>query len=248
MTTQPHNIPNQPTPEDIERIIRYAEDDLGPDERTALETELADRPDLVALLDRMEGMDETLRAHFGAPITSMPTPASRRTISMPQRTIGIAALVAIVGALVFVYLYSPTPTVQLAHARGVLEGPFDPAVVCDTYEKFRQYGIDTFGVPLTADFEAAAAANITLVGWTSYEGRYGAEVDAGGRPVRVLLARGPNNERVIVVFRAKNTLRFETENTRGYTKHATTIGGLVVDEISTLPDPVVLPLLGVEGS
>ena len=247
MTTKPYNTPLEPTPEDIDRVIRYAEGDLTPDERAAFEAEMADHPELAAMLERMESIDESLRTHFGAPSDTTIAGSIRPSVSMPRRIIGIAALIAIVGALSFVYLHSPTPTVQLAHARGVLEGPFQPFVVCDTYDKFRQYGIDTFDVPLAANFDAAATANITLVGWRSYQGRYGDESISGDKPVRVLLALGPNDERVIVVFRAKDTLRFETKDTLGYTKHSTTIGGLVVDEISTLPEPIVLPLLGVEG-
>ena len=247
MTNKQTNKPiSTPSPEDAERIVQYLENELASHEREAFEAELSERPELAAVVGRMESADESLRAHFGA-LPEVAGGSARRSLNAPRQIIGIAALIAIVGALAFVYLYSPTPTVQLAHARGLLEGPFNPIVVCDTEEKFRQYGIDTIDVPLTADIAAAATANITLLGWRPYQGRYGDEALESDKPIRALLARGPESERIIVVFRARNTLNFETEETRGYYKHTDSIGGLLVDEISAQPSPVVLPLLGVAG-
>ena len=233
MTNKQTNKPiSTPSPEDAERIVQYLENELASHEREAFEAELSERPELAAVVGRMESADESLRAHFGA-LPEVAGGSARRSLNAPRQIIGIAALIAIVGALAFVYLYSPTPTVQLAHARGLLEGPFNPIVVCD--------------VPLTADFAAAATANITLLGWRPYQGRYGDEALESDKPIRALLARGPESERIIVVFRARNTLNFETEETRGYYKHTDSIGGLLVDEISAQPSPVVLPLLGVAG-
>lgn len=226
---------------ELERLITYAEGDLSPDERRDLEAELRERPDLARALEQLEADARAVRAHFDFR-------AERPRRWSPLRIGAVAAAIAVIAAVSAYLLYTPVPAVQLAHARGVLEGSFEPDVVCDTPEKFRQYGIDAFGVSLTADFEQATTSNIALIGWTGYEGRYGREVEAGESPIRVLLARGPDRERVIVVFRPPDTLRFLTDHTRGYTKHSTTIGGLVVDEISTLDRPVVLPLLGVDDN
>lgn len=241
MTAQP------PTPRDLERLIAYADGEGAPDERTALETELEQRPDLARALQQLRANDTALRDHFTAPsVTS--ARCSRRPLRIYTSVAAIAAVLAITVTLgIFFLLPEPVRTVQLGHARGVFEGPFEPVEVCDTREKFRQYGLDTFGVPLIANFEQAAASNVTLIGWTAYEGRYGRDVESGEKPLRVLLARAPGGERVIVVFRPPNTLRFDTDYTHGFTQHSTTLGGLVVDEISTLDQPVVLPLLGVEG-
>lgn len=227
-------------PSDIERLIAYAEGDMPQAERAALEAELRERPDLARALHQLNTDADALRQHFNF------TAATSKRSPLVQVS-AIAAVLAIAATITFFAWPTPVRTVQVAHARGVLEGDFQPAVVCDNPEKFRQYGLDTFGVPLTADFAQAAASNIALIGWTAYEGRYGREVDAGEKPIRVLLARGPMNERVIVVFRPPGTLRFLADNTRGYTRHTTTLGGLIVDEIGTSERAVVLPLLGVEG-
>lgn len=227
-------------PSDIERLIAYAEGDMPQAERAALEAELRERPDLTRALDQLHAGADALREHFTFPAT---TPKRSPFVKVAT----IAAVLAIVATVAFFAWPEPVRTVQLSHARGVLEGDFEPAVVCDNPEKFRQYGIDTFGVPLTADFQQAAASNVALIGWTAYEGRYGRDVEAGQKPIRVLLARAPDGARVVVVFRPPGTLRFKTDNTRGYTQHTTTLGGLIVDEIGTSERAVVLPLLGVEG-
>ena len=225
---------------DLDRLIAYAEGELAHDDRESLEADLRERPELARVLERLDADAHALRQHFALPVH---TP--RR---WPIARLGaIAAVLAIAATIAFFAWPTPVRTVQLAHARGVLEGDFQPAVVCDTKDKFRQYGIDTFGVPLTADFARAAASNVALIGWTAYEGRYGRDVDAGDKPIRVLLARAPDGERVVVVFRPPGTLHFLADDTRGYTQHTTTLGGLVVDEIGTNDQPVVLPLLGVEG-
>ncbi len=225
---------------DIERLIAYAEGDLSQDERAALEAELRERPDLARTLDQLNADADALRRHF-----TFQSAAPER--SPRVRLAAIAAVLAITAIIAFFAMPAPVRTVQLGHARGVLEGPFEPAVVCDTREKFRQYGIDTFGVPLTADFQQAAAGNVTLIGWAAYEGRYGRDVESGENPLRVLLARAPDGSRIAVVFRPPGTLRFDDGYTHGFTRHSTTIGGLEVDEIGTNSQAVVLPLLGVEG-
>jgi len=239
MTAQP------PTPRDFERLIAYVDGEGTPDERAALEAELEQRPDLARALLQLRSNDDILREHFGRP-AAQPT----RCFKSSQRiytVAAIAATLAIAAALTVHFLPQPVRTVQLGHARGVFESSFEPAEVCDTREKFRQYGLDTFGVPLLADFEQAAARNVTLIGWTAYEGRYGRDVEAGEKPLRVLLALAPSGERVIVVFRPPDTLRFDNDYTHGFSQHSTTLGGLAIDEISNLEQPVVLPLLGVEG-
>lgn len=240
MTAQP------PTPRDLERLIAYADGEGAPDERTAIEAELEQRPELARALQQLRANDAALRDHFASP-PSTPARCSRRPLRIYTSVAAIAAALAITITLSVFFMHEPVRTVQLGHARGVFEGAFVPVEVCDTREKFRQYGLDTFGVPMIANFEQAAARNITLIGWTAYEGRYGRDVEAGEKPLRVLLARAPGGERVIVVFRPPGTLRFETEYTHGFTQHTTTMGGLVVDEISNLEQPVVLPLLTVEG-
>lgn len=225
---------------ELERLIAYAEGDLSPDERRAVEAEVRERPDMARALEQLDSDAQAVRVHF-----DFRTAEARRW--SPVRLGALAAGIALIISMSAYLLYTPVPAVQLSHARGVLEGSFQPDVICDTPEKFRQYGLDVFGVPLTADFDAAAAGNVALIGWTAYEGRYEEQVDVGKSPVRVLLARAPGGERVVVVFRPPGTLRFLSEHTRGYTGHTSTIGGLVVDEISTLGRPVVLPLLGAEG-
>ncbi|UYV12481.1 MAG: hypothetical protein NCW75_14435 [Phycisphaera sp.] len=240
MTAQP------PTPRDLERLIAHADGEGTPDERAAFEAELEQRPELARALQQLHANDTALRDHFAAP-PSTPARCSRRQFRIYGAVAALAAALAITITLSVFFMHEPVRTVQLGHARGVFEGPFEPAEVCDTREKFRQYGLDTFGVPLLADFQQAAASNVALIGWTAYEGRYGRDVEAGEKPLRVLLARAPGGERVIVVFRPPGTLRFDTNYTHGFTQHTTMLGGLVVDEISTLEKPVVLPLLGVEG-
>lgn len=225
---------------DLQRLIAYAEGEMPPDERLALEAELRDRPDLARALDQLHADTDALRRHFTFPV---PTPSRSPLL----RYAAVAAVLALAATLAFFAWPTPVRTVQLGHARGVMEGPFEPDVVCDTPEKFRQYGIDTFGVPLTADFEQAAARNVALIGWTSYEGRYGRDVESGENPLRVLLARAPDGGRVVVVFRPPGTLRFDDGYTHGFTRHSTTLGGLIVDEIGTNDRAVVLPLLGLEG-
>jgi hypothetical protein len=224
----------------MDRLIAYAQGDLPADERAGIEADLRERPDLARALDQLHAHAEVLRRHF-----TFPAAAPKRTPL--ARYAAIAAVVVLAATIAFFAMPGPVRTVQLGHARGVMEGPFEPAVVCDTADKFRQYGIDTFGVPLTADFERAAAGDVALLGWTSYEGRYGRDVESGENPLRVLLARAPDGGRVIVVFRPPGTLRFDDDYTHGFTRHSTTLGGLVVDEIGTSEQPVVLPLLGVEG-
>lgn len=237
MTAQP------PTPRDLERLIAYTDGEGAPDERTVIEAELEQRPELARALQQLRANDAALRDHFAHPATP-----ARRRFRIYTTVAAIAAVLAITVTLgIFFLQHEPVRTVQLGHARGVFEGPFVPAEVCDTREKFRQYGLDTFGVPLIADFEQATANNVTLIGWTAYEGRYGRDVESGENPLRVLLAYAPGGERVVVVFRPPGTLRFDDDYTHGFTQHSTTLGGLVVDEISNLEQPVVLPLLGVGG-
>lgn len=225
---------------DLDRLIAYAEGELSPEQRLALEAELRDRPDLARALDQIRADAHALRRHYTFPVEA----PHRAPVT---RYAAVAAVLVVAAVVAFFAWPTPVRTVQLGHARGVMEGPFEPDVVCDTPEKFRQYGIDTFGVPLTADFEQAAASNVALIGWTSYEGRYGRDVESGENPLRVLLARAPDGGRVVVVFRPPGTLRFDDGYTHGFTRHSTTLGGLIVDEIGTNDQPVVLPLLGVEG-
>lgn len=234
-----------PTPRDLERLIAHADGEGTPEQRAALEAEFEQRPDLARALHQLRANDAALRDHFTQPATI--ARGSRRPLRIYTTIAAIAAVLAITIPLGIFFLPDPVRTVQLGHARGLFEGSFEPAEVCDTREKFRQYGLDTFGVPLLADFDKAAANTVTLIGWTAYEGRYGRDVESGEKPLRVLLARAPDGSRVIVVFRPPGTLRFDTDYTHGFTQHTTTLGGLVVDEISTLEKPVVLPLLGVES-
>lgn len=239
--------PQPPTPRDLERLIAYADSEGTPAERAAIEAELEQRPELARALQQLRANDAALHDHFAEP-AAPPARCSRRRFRTYTTVAAIAAVLAITATLgVFILQHEPVRTVQLGHARGVFEGPFVPAEVCDTREKFRQYGLDTFGVPLVANFEEAAARNVSLIGWTAYEGRYGRDVESGENPLRVLLAYAPGGERVVVVFRPPGTLRFDDDYTHGFTQHSTTLGGLVVDEISTLEKPVVLPLLGVDG-
>ena len=126
---------------------------------------------------------------------------------------------------------------------------FEPAVVCDTPEKFLAYTEKTLGEPITANFTLAANIGISLEGWDVLGGDYNPG-ESDDLP-RLLYARSPDGTPIVVYFREKGHGEPDATPPEGsvaadVTVHTKTLGRVTAYEISPLADPVVLGLLGRE--
>jgi len=252
MTSDP-STPERLSPADAQRLFAWADGELSPAEAREFEAELARRPELAAAADALRRAEGALRAAWDDAPADAQADAQASAVA-PRARIGwrgwrLAAaavvLVGLGGLLAVRALTAPAHTIQLADASRLLEGAFEPEVVCDTPEKFADYTREKLGVALRADYALARQRGVELVGWTGLEGQYLGEV--GGESVRVLLARGPAGERLALLFRRPGVLGVGERYTAGLSRYRARVGGLVVDEVSPLDHPVVLGLLSVPG-
>lgn len=153
----------------------------------------------------------------------------------------IASALAIRSYVMTSSTISPTPVVtDVAMLYDRYAGSMEPTVVCDTAPKFVRYTREAFGRRISADFDAASRAGITLVGWVYPDDSYGG--DPGlvlGR--RVLLAHGPGGTPVVTVFQDASWPA--PASVEGLRVKSTSFGDFAAYEIGASSESVVLPLL-----
>ncbi|MEO1008874.1 MAG: hypothetical protein AAFX79_09915 [Planctomycetota bacterium] len=240
--------PRPTIPDDeLQQLFAYHDGELAADDAKALEARLRQSPELARELEALRIAEDGLRRGFEGVGDVAITPEVDVLRVHPFRPLPMRAILALAAAIVvlgvaWVAVQSGVGggrALQVAQMARVLDGDFEPDVVCDTPEKFLDYTVDRFGVPITADF----ATPVALIGWTSLDDGY-LSAAAAGEHTRVLLARADAGERVIVVFRPAGHLAIEETMASDLHRHTRTIRGIAIDEISTLDAPVVLPLLG----
>jgi hypothetical protein len=224
------------TSPDVERLERYLDGLMEPDERAEFEREAAASPALreqVALQSRIDaGLRRLMEPREAS--AAEPEPVVTRRLWRPA-WLAAAAAVAVVaaGAWWFVGRGPSGPDPLEAEYRQVVAAGFVPTVVCTTDEQFRNWVNDKFGEPLQPKPERG---DVQYVGWnasrvlSSYSG--------------LLLARVGDDESVVLIDRAvAEDERLPAPADPSLHQYRRVFGGLVLYEITPLDRPAVLDSL-----
>ena len=258
-----------------ERANAYLDGELSAVETAAFEAEMREDADLAEAVGNVRTIEAGLREVFGADAElatqNIPDPlamAAAENIRFPGTdaepvnrpfavtagwmpyAIAAALLLATVG--VWFQMGSAVthevPSAACIYRQAV--ATFEPAVVCDTPEKFLAYTEETLNEPSGADFEAASSLGIALTGWDVLGGDYNPGV-SDDLP-RLLYARAADGTPSVVYFRERGhgepalTPPPGSVATDAVSVHTRRFGGVTAYEISPLDEPIVLGLLGRE--
>ena len=258
-----------------ERANAYLDEELSAVETAAFEAEMREGAELAEAVGNVRTIEAGLREVFGADAEraaqNIPDPlamAAAENIRFPggdsasmPRTVStmsgwlpyaIAAALLLATLGVWFQVGSGTthevPSAAFIYRQAV--ATFEPAVVCDTPEKFLAYTEETLNEPIGADFEAASSLGIALTGWDVLGGDYNPGV-SDDLP-RLLYARAEDGTPIVVYFREKGhgepalTPPPGSVATDAVSVHTKRFGGVTAYEISPLDEPIVLGLLGRE--
>ena len=245
-----------------ERANAYLDGELSAAETAAFEAEMRRDPDLAKAVGNVRTIEAGLREVFGeqagsaGSIEPPPDPlefagARRAAASSSPRgwlPYAVAAALLLATAGVWMRIGSGTvyevPSAAFIYRQAATN--LEPAVVCDTPEKFLDYTTTTLDEPIGADFTLAANVGVSLVGWDVLGGDYnpGASDDLP----RLLYARSPDGTPIVVYFREKGHGEPDRVAPPGGASapvrvHTKRFGGGTAYEISPLDQPVVLGLL-----
>lgn len=193
-------------------------------------------------LEQMRSTEGRLRALY-APGDHIPALDGAPAPRTPMRGLRLAASIAlIVGALGAVWYSQAVVNAPPAFDASALHLAYlrndRVAHVCDTPEKFLQYTRDALEEPIGARFDT----DVQLVGWRGTGSGYQLRQ---GDP-RVLLARSAGGDEVVVLFQQRTRRAPTIGDVDGLKIYERRFGSIEAYEISTLDDPVVLPLLSDE--
>lgn len=255
-----------------ERANAYLDGELSAAETAAFEAEMREDPDLAEAVGNVRTIEAGLREAFGADAErarqTIPDPlamAEAEHIRLPDAdreeksfrsagwlpyAIAAALLLATVGVWFQVGSGAMHEVPSAAFIYRQAAATLEPAVVCDTPEKFIAYTEETLNEPIGADFSAASNLGITLVGWDVLGGDYNPGV-SDDLP-RLLYARAPDGTPIVVYFREKGHGEPAlapppgSAATDAVSVHTKRLGSVTAYEISPLEKPVILDLLGRE--
>ena len=167
-----------------ELIFAYLDGDLDPQQLADFKAILESDPAIQSRLDALNAMNTSLiriaQEPTSAPLVLEP---KQTTKTSPRRWISYAAILAITTAL-FLYMNpsQPKAVFDTQNVYRQITTAFEPQIVCDSPEKFVAYTQESFGKPITVDFQTP----IQLVGW-----RYLGKNYNPGRPTKVPSWRKP---------------------------------------------------------
>lgn len=204
-----------------------------------------------AALSKLKSIEHTIRDHYApseAPSSMLETvrggaQSHRRPLRLAP--LALVAVLVLAASAWFLLPFTNQPTVDasLVHA-GFISNP-TPSVVCDTPEKLIDYTQETLGVGLTAEFDAG----VTLIGWRTIAGSsYTQSRVPGALTPRVLLANGPDDEPIVVLFFPRGTGKPNLPDGSGLKLFNRSFESVRAWEVTPGQDATVLPLLSVAAS
>lgn len=234
----------------FERLNAYIDGELSPAEQAEFEQLVERDADLRRRLEELRSAERDLRTVFAA---SAP---ERVTVPEPEREsvgrasplqaflrfelqgrhlAGLAAAVLIIAAgwLFVRWLITPVgdPAGRL-YSRHTFS--MQPDHVCTTPEAFVDYTVEFLNEPVTANYDTP----VELVGWVAPSGYRSIDDE----PSRILLARAPTGEPVIVLFQTGS--RWEVhQNDPEINIFRDRVGEVRLTELTPLDRPVVLDLI-----
>lgn len=236
----------------LDRLNAYIDDELAPNERAEFEAMLDRDPELRGHLARLRMAEQELRGAFHAttpatpPLPDAAAAGQTRAPAAPIRTFlsfelqrrhlaGLAAAAIFIAATVGLVLYLTTPVGKPAswlYARHSYS--MEPDHICRTPEEFIDYTYEQLGQAVTADFDAPPE----LVGWVAPDGYRRSDADAK----RILLARAPTGEPIIVLFQANHwwKLHRDDESVHVFRRK---LGDVHITELSPFDRPMILDLI-----
>jgi hypothetical protein len=252
--------PDSMVPDDAMMLIdAYLAGELSGPALADFEARLAREPGLRSAVEAQRSIEASLREAF-APSAAAASIAARiagpesekavlgsvrpSTRSWTRRMwMGLAASVAVVGVLVAVYVFRPSP----ADPRGprapgevyaaVVDGGFVPPVVCpNDPDLFAQLVESRLGTKLVPSL--AANSGIALTGW-GYSNHWGTPLGPG---TLVLLATQGETKLIVIMDKVRNDKPL-AEPGKGLHMFRKVTGDLVLYEISPLEQPILLPAL-----
>ncbi len=245
----------------VQRVARYVDDALPPEERTAFERDLQTDGALRRELELQRGVEDSIRRaipYEGRPIRFETDPAAGtlrlmgtdadpavRTSSQASRGVvgrlrwyAAAAgvlLVAAVAINVLVRERVPVVPPERVYTRLVQSG-FAPAFVCTTDEEFEKAVRDRFGQGLLM----RAAESVALVGWAynnQYEGRL------VGFQTLVLMAKVDGEPVIVLMDRASEDRSLSVLPESGLRLFRRQVGSLVCYEVTPRSEPAIVDRL-----
>ncbi|MEM1185917.1 MAG: hypothetical protein AAGI53_13065 [Planctomycetota bacterium] len=239
-STQSINDSPDDRPADV--LDRFVDGTASPEERDRVEADPGLRAQAAKWREIEDAIVRTEPATV-APNLDELTPAPLPFLQRPVfRYLAVAAALVVATGAVVTFL-PPVGQAPLVASNGrdagryyrMMTRSFEPSVVCDTPEKFADYTNDVFGVAMTASFETPVA----LIGWTALQGGYDEGADVEGP--RVLLARAPSGDEVIVIFEAEEAAPIEAaEGLHTFTR---TFGAVTATEITPADASHVLDVI-----
>tara|TARA_R110002096_G_scaffold173781_2_gene348063 strand:- start:233988 stop:234692 length:705 start_codon:yes stop_codon:yes gene_type:complete len=224
-----------------ELIFAYLDGDLDPQQLADFKAILESDPAIQSRLDALNAMNTSLiriaQEPTSAPLVLEP---KQTTKTSPRRWISYAAILAITTAL-FLYMNpsQPKAVFDTQNVYRQITTAFEPQIVCDSPEKFVAYTQESFGKPITVDFQTP----IQLVGW-----RYLGKNYNPGRPTkvpttRILMAQTPEGTRILVAFVPRGLPAPKAQPGSDLHVFKKSVQSVRVYEITPLDSPSVLDLL-----
>ncbi|MDX9912687.1 MAG: hypothetical protein RBS39_12730 [Phycisphaerales bacterium] len=233
--------------EDLALISLVLDGEASPEDQLRYAERMRTDEAFRAHAEQLRAIDADVRSAY-APAGSRPVlpDASARTTTRSHRRrvsrVSIAASVVLALALIALgarqYQRVSNRVDGAAVYAAYLANP-TPSIVCESPEEFRTYMIEKLGAAVDARFDAPVA----LVGWRATRSRY--ERTAPKGEPRVLLARAPNDEPVVVIFQRASAIPPRLAGEPSAHMFSKRLGRLSAYEITPLDRPVVLDLLTV---
>lgn len=222
----------------LELLNAKADGELTVEQRTRLHAEMERDTAFRDAVLSQEAIEARIRDLYAPPPVPIPFPRNHGHTHLQHFPLkGLVSAAAILLAIGLFYVFQSAPPARRLDASALLAGSIaDPApvTVCDTPESFLAYTDEHLGQPIEATYEQG----ITLVGWR------GTTPDYAALPgTRVLLARGPSDEPIVVLFQPRSKPEPVRGTSDGLSIFKASFGPVEAFEISTLSNPVVLTRL-----
>lgn len=222
-----------PEPDNSDALLaaRYLDGTLSPADHAAFSARLAQEPALAAYVQELRQIDAALQVAFAPP--AVPLPHAQPRLFTLRRIIALAATLALVSACVWVLTAPLRHPLARLYAREQADN-FTPQVVCTTPTEFASW---THAALQQAMTPGALPANVQLIGWDyAPEMQYYTCVliaQTEGTHILVTLDRLDQEKVAIAPLARAGRLHM----------HERILGAIRLREISTFPQPRIIPFL-----
>lgn len=239
--------PLQPLSEaELSRVAAYVDDAMSPQERAQFEGELAVNAALREELELQTGLDASLNRLFdyslehqagaGSEAAKLPSPfVNRGGRAKVLRWSALAAAVVLAGVGAWVAFRKDPNLIPPQQVWANMErANFVPNWRCEDEPTFRAYLNSRLG----ESFAINESAELKVVGWG-----YGTDYQfyAISEQTLTLINRVGDQHAVVLIDRAENDRTLKVPESTGLHLYKKRVGGLVLYEISPMPEPHVLP-------